>query len=180
MTASTPITRTVEAPTAAALQVGLRAGRVELRPAPEGATGIRGTLTGEAEVVDQVTVTTSGDTLVVEQPAPRGWPPSELVQRVTLSLEVPDGARLRSTTGAAELSSQVALQAAAVQTGAGEVRLARVGELVLHAGAADVDVEELTGPGRITTGAGAVRLGRVTGSLSARTGAGDVEVDRLE
>ncbi|WP_147264106.1 DUF4097 family beta strand repeat-containing protein [Desertihabitans brevis] len=180
MTASAPTTRTVEAAAATALQVELRAGRVELRPAPEGTTGIRGTLTGEPDVVEQIAVTTSGDTLVVEQPAPSGWSPSELLQRVTLSLEVPDGSRLRSTTGAAELSSQVGLEAASVQTGAGEVRLARVGELVLHAGAADVAVEELTGPGRITTGAGAVRLGRVTGSLSARTGAGDVEVDRLE
>lgn len=168
------VTRPVQGSEVTALRISIPVGRIELT---EGEAGqVHGTLVGEAEAVDACQVDVRDGTLRVEL----DWRSRPSPQDLELRLSVPAGIELSCRTGAARLVSHVTLGRTAIDTGAGAVVLGEVGELGLRTGAGDVEIDTLSGPGRVVSGAGALRVHRVTAPLSARTGAGTITVGRLE
>lgn len=102
--------------------------------------------------------------------------------RVNITVSVPRGARLHTTTGNGDVSVNAATAAARVASGNGKVRVAGVrGEVTASSGNGEVTVERVEGPVRATTGNGDVYVTATNGPVNASSGNGDIRatMDRL-
>ncbi|MBK6489528.1 MAG: DUF4097 family beta strand repeat protein [Gemmatimonadetes bacterium] len=102
--------------------------------------------------------------------------------RLTMTVTVPRGARLHTSSGNGDVSLQAAVAEAKVRSGNGKVRIADVtGWVDASSGNGEVSVEKVGGWVRARSGNGDVMIGTTNGPVNASSGNGDVRVtmDRL-
>jgi DUF4097 and DUF4098 domain-containing protein YvlB len=115
---------------------------------------------------------------------------------VDVTIDLPAGSRLQAETHLGGVQTAGPLAECRVKTGAGDVRLDRVGALTLDTGAGRIEVDTVGGRADISTGSGRVRvreldgpavvknsngdswIGLVTGDLRINAANGDITVDR--
>ncbi|MCC6774988.1 MAG: DUF4097 family beta strand repeat protein [Gemmatimonadaceae bacterium] len=102
--------------------------------------------------------------------------------RLTMTVTVPRGARLHTSSGNGDVSVQAAVAEARVRSGNGKVRISDVtGSVDASSGNGEVSVEKVGGSVRARSGNGDVMIGTTNGPVNASSGNGDVRVtmDRL-
>lgn len=102
--------------------------------------------------------------------------------RLTMTVTVPRGARLNTSSGNGDVSVQAAVAEARVQSGNGKVRISDVtGPVDASSGNGEVSVGKVGGLVRAHSGNGDVMIGTTNGPVNASSGNGDVRVtmDRL-
>jgi DUF4097 and DUF4098 domain-containing protein YvlB len=115
---------------------------------------------------------------------------------VDVTIALPSGSRLDGKTGAGDLSADGVLGECTFKSGAGALRLGRIGPGRLVTGAGDISVEAADGNLLAVSGSGAIRLGTVArdaivksgngaatiasvgGDARISTGSGDITIDR--
>jgi hypothetical protein len=97
--------------------------------------------------------------------------------RAEITVRVPRGIRLRTTSGNGEVSVSVAASEARVASGNGRVRVSMVeGRVDASSGNGSVTVDNVGGPVTASSGNGDVEIGTVQGPVNANSGNGDILV----
>lgn len=97
--------------------------------------------------------------------------------RAEITVRVPRGIRLRTSSGNGEVSVNVAATEARVMSGNGKVRVTMVeGRVDASSGNGTVTVDNVGGPVTASSGNGDVEVGTVSGPVSASSGNGDILV----
>jgi hypothetical protein len=102
--------------------------------------------------------------------------------RLTITVQVPRGSRLRVGSGNGDVAVTAAVAEARVSSGNGRVKVDGVsGRVEASSGNGEVSVERAGGPVRASSGNGDVTIGTVVGPVNASSGNGDIRVrmDRL-
>lgn len=100
--------------------------------------------------------------------------------RVEVELAVPAGTNLETATGSGDVTAAVALGAAKISTGSGDVDLTDVTDAQCSAGSGSIVLGRVTGAtAQLTTGSGDVTVGEASASIQAKTASGDVTIHRL-
>jgi hypothetical protein len=103
--------------------------------------------------------------------------------RANITVSVPRGTILRTSSGNGEVSVTAAVAEAHVNSGNGRVRVSRVqGRVDANSGNGVVTIDDVTGPVKASSGNGDVSIGTVRGPVNASSGNGDIIVNmtRLE
>ena len=97
--------------------------------------------------------------------------------RVTVTVKVPRGVRLHTSSGNGDVSVAVAASQAHVSSGNGKVRVTSVaGRVEASSGNGEVTVENAGGPVRASSGNGDVYINTTNGPVNASSGNGDIRV----
>lgn len=97
--------------------------------------------------------------------------------RLTMTVKVPRGAHLRTTSGNGDISVNASLAEARVSSGNGRVRVTGVdGRVDVSSGNGEVSVDKAGGPVDARSGNGDVTIGTVNGPVNASSGNGDIRV----
>lgn len=97
--------------------------------------------------------------------------------RLTMTVRLPRGARLRTTSGNGDISVNANLAEARVSSGNGRVRVSGVsGRVDASSGNGEVSVDKAGGPVDARSGNGDVTIGTVNGPVNASSGNGDIRV----
>lgn len=119
----------------------------------------------------------------VRGPSRSGWNRGRRERvRLTMTVTVPRGTRLRTSSGNGDVSLSAAVAEARVTSGNGKINVSRVtGRVDASSGNGEVSVENVGGAVNARSGNGDVRIGTTNGPVSASSGNGDVRVsmDRL-
>lgn len=102
--------------------------------------------------------------------------------RLSLTVTVPRGTRLNTSSGNGDVSVRAAVAEARVRSGNGKVRVSDVtGSVDASSGNGEVSIEKVGGAVRARSGNGDVMIGTTNGPVNASSGNGDVRVsmDRL-
>ena len=98
---------------------------------------------------------------------------------VEVTIALPAGSRLDGRTGAGDLSVEGVLGECSFKSGAGALRLGRIGQAKLISGAGDVSVEAADGNVLVVTGSGAIRLGTVAHDAIVKSGNGAATIGEV-
>jgi len=117
-----------------------------------------------------------GDDIVVRTPKRgRSWLGFSAALDVTI--RAPHDARLRLSTGSADVTATGRFADTSVGTGSGDVTIGHVADSArLRTGSGDVRVDAVDGDLDVKTGSGDVHVARVGGAMSARSGSGTIEL----
>jgi len=100
---------------------------------------------------------------------------------VTVEVDVPTGARLDGSSGAADLEAIGTYEAITVRTGSGDIRFDDVtGDVQIACASGDVEGRSVGGHLSVKGASGDVEVGSVGAGLTVRSASGDVEVGRLD
>jgi len=106
----------------------------------------------------------------------RGWN-SRNRARLAITVTVPRGVHLRTSSGNGDVSVSAAAAEANVSSGNGRVRVVGVtGRVDASSGNGEVSVDNAGGPVRASSGNGDVTIGTVNGPVNASSGNGDIRV----
>jgi DUF4097 and DUF4098 domain-containing protein YvlB len=110
--------------------------------------------------------------LLVRAPRPRNLGLGK-AGSVDVTIELPAGSQVRGDGSAATFRATGPLGECRLKTGAGSIRLDRVGPADLRTGAGGIEVDRIAGPAEVTTGSGRVRLGEVDGPAVVKNSNGE-------
>ncbi len=102
--------------------------------------------------------------------------------KLTMTVTVPRGAHLRTSSGNGDVSVSARLAEARVSSGNGRVKVSKVaGRVDVSSGNGEVSVDDVGGSVSARSGNGDVTIGTINGPVNASSGNGDVRVsmDRL-
>jgi hypothetical protein len=111
--------------------------------------------------------------LIVRGPKLRSWLSRRGGGSIDVTLEVPTGSGLHGAAGAADFACDGALGDVRIRTGAGHIRLDRVGSLSVKSGSGDITVDRATRNVEITSASGDVRLRELDASAVVKNSNGD-------
>jgi hypothetical protein len=152
----------------------------------------------DVKAAEQTRVEFSDGTLSVKGPRLSPLAFSNKTRSIEVTVELPEGSRVRADTGFGDLHATGRLSECRYKSGAGNIRVDHTGYLHLHTATGNVVVGQVTGNAEISTGTGRVDVGTVTGtgvvensngtttiasaggSLRVRTSNGDIIVERAE
>lgn len=112
----------------------------------------------------------------------RSWNWNNRSIKLDITVKVPRGAKLRTTSGNGDMAVSAAVAEARVASGNGRVKVTGVtGRVEASSGNGEVSVDGAGGPVRARSGNGDVTIGTVNGPVNASSGNGDIRVsmDRL-
>ncbi|ODT03789.1 MAG: hypothetical protein ABS52_07630 [Gemmatimonadetes bacterium SCN 70-22] len=97
--------------------------------------------------------------------------------KLAITVKVPRGTRLRTTSGNGDIAATAALAEARIRSGNGRVKVSGVsGSVDASTGNGEVTVDGTGGPVKARSGNGDVTIGTVNGPVSASSGNGDIRV----
>jgi DUF4097 and DUF4098 domain-containing protein YvlB len=136
----------------------------------------------DVETAQHTVVDLSNGNLIIRAPKRRGIAGYLGLGRsgsLNVTVEVPEGSSLTADAGFADFRCDGTLGDVDVKTGAGSVRLDRVGAVRVHSGAGRVAVERSSGDAEIVT-AGDITLGTVAGNAEIKNHTGTTRIGRVE
>jgi DUF4097 and DUF4098 domain-containing protein YvlB len=152
----------------------------------------------DVRAAEQTRVEMTSNGLLVKGPKQRALPLFGKPGSVDVTVDVPEGSRLRADAGVAALRSTGRLADCRVKIGAGEIDLENTGPADLTIGAGGISVGVVSGRAEITSSTGPVQLteidgpavirnangeiwiGAVTGDLQLSASNGGISVDRAD
>ncbi|HEY6628736.1 MAG TPA: DUF4097 family beta strand repeat-containing protein [Acidimicrobiia bacterium] len=171
----------------------ISSGSVEVVESPAGVISLRIESSREAEFE----VSHSGDTVTVRRP-PNGGGWSRREAHTRLRVAVPIGSTVRISCSSADVTTEVRLNEAYIDTASGDVAIWEVknakvktasgevaigtatGDVSLRTASGDVKVGDATGRVEISTASGSVDLGTTRGDVTSSTASGDLDIERYE
>jgi Toastrack DUF4097 len=100
---------------------------------------------------------------------------------LTVEVDVPTGARLDGSSGAADLEAVGTFEAINVRTGSGDIHFDDVtGDVQISCASGDVEGRSVGGRLSVKGASGDVEVGSVGHGLTMRSASGDIEVGRLD
>jgi hypothetical protein len=131
----------------------------------------------DVDAAERTRVHVTGDTVEVRVPGSTrrffGSPGS-----VDLDLVVPTGSSLRVDAGYAEVEVTGTVDACAVTTSYGDIRLEDTGRLDVESQGGTVTTGRVSGPGKVSSTYGRIRMREVAGAVDLATSSGDITVTR--
>lgn len=184
MPATEGLTREFDTPDPVRLHVEAGSGAIRVDAAETDRTVVRlrPARDGDEAALDLITRTTveqRGDQVLVEVPR-RGIGFLRSSPELDITVSVPAGSRLESTTDSADVRTTGRLEAVRSKAGSGDVVLDHVGEAHVQAGSGDTELERVDGAMRVQAGSGDVTARTVTGTCWVGTGSGDVRLHQLD
>jgi Putative adhesin len=152
----------------------------------------------DVRAAEQTRVEMTSDGLLVKAPKQRGISMLGKPGSIDVTIELPEGSRLRADGGVMTLWCTGRLGECQAKTGAGKIELENTGPVDLTSSAGDISVGVATGGTEISSGSGRVRLakldgpatvrnangetwiGTVTGNLQVSTSNGSISIDRAD
>ncbi len=171
----------------------ISSGSVEVVESAPGSIDLRIESSREAEFE----VSHSGDTVTVRRP-PNGGGWSRRESNTRLRVAVPVGTTVRISCASADVTTEVRLNEAYIDTASGDVAIWEVknakvktasgdvaigtasGDISLRTASGDVKVGDATGRIELSTASGSVDLGRARGDVTSSTASGDLDIERYE
>jgi len=131
----------------------------------------------DVKAAEQTAVECTDGRLTVRSPRSRS--PFSKSHAVVVTLEVPSGSALDSTSPMGDLHAEGELGTTTVKTSMGSIRLDVTGELRAKTSFGDVTVDEVAGNAEVTTSSGDIRLGAVGGTAVVKNSNGTIRLDRV-
>jgi hypothetical protein len=171
----------------------ISSGSVEVVESEAGIVDLRIESPREAEFE----VSHTGDTVTVRRP-PNAGGLSRRESTTRLRVAVPVGSTVRISCASADLTTEVRLNEAYIDTASGDVAIWEVknakvktasgdvaigtasGDISLRTASGDVKVGDASGRVELRTASGSVDLGIVRGHVSSSTASGDLDIERYE
>jgi DUF4097 and DUF4098 domain-containing protein YvlB len=120
-------------------------------------------------------ISQTGDTVTVRRPeGGNGWNRRESSTRVRVG--VPIGATVRISCASADVTAEVRLNEAYIDTASGDVALWEVRSAKVKTASGDVSIGSATGDLGLRTASGDVKVGDAAGRLEASTASGSLDV----
>jgi hypothetical protein len=171
----------------------ISSGSIEVVESPAGVINLRIESPREAEFE----VSHSGDTITVRRP-PNGGGWSRRESNTRLRVAVPIGSTVRISCASADVTTEVRLNEAYIDTASGDVAISEVknakvktasgevaigtasGDISLRTASGDVKVGDAVGRVEVGTASGTVDLGTTRGHVTSSTASGDLDIERFE
>jgi DUF4097 and DUF4098 domain-containing protein YvlB len=171
----------------------IRSGSIEIVESEAGVIDLRIDSSREAEFE----VSQTGDTITVRRP-PNGGAGSRRASSTRVRAGVPVGTTVRISCASADVTAEVRLNEAYIDTASGdvalwEVRSAKIktasgdvavgtasSDISLRTASGDVKIGDAAGRTELSTASGSVDLGTARGPVSSSTASGDLDIERYE
>jgi DUF4097 and DUF4098 domain-containing protein YvlB len=174
--------QTFDTPGPVSLAIELGAGDIEVRATDVPRTLVR--VTGYPK--DQPPRVTcdptpdGGHRVVVEHRLKKTWGFS-FGKGVDVEVQVPTGARVDGSSGAADVEAIGTFSSLSIRTGAGDIRFENVtGDVQIACASGDVDGRSVGGHLSVKGASGDIEVGRVGQGLTVRSASGDIDVGALD
>lgn len=119
-------------------------------------------------------ISQTGDTVTVRRPEGSSWNRRESSTRVRVG--VPFGATVRISCASADVTTEVRLNEAYIDTASGDVALWEVRGAKVKTASGDVSIGSATGDISLRTASGDIKVGDAAGRLEASTASGSLDV----
>jgi DUF4097 and DUF4098 domain-containing protein YvlB len=174
--------QTFDTPGKVELSIQLDAGDIEVRAADVTTTRVE--ITGyKDEQEPQVTCEPNGDgtfRVAIEHRSKKTFGFS-FSRGVDVRVEVPAGAELHASSGAADMEAAGTFSGIEMKTGAGDIEFDDVtGDVRIVCASGDVAGRSVGGHLSVKGASGDVEVGRIDGGLTMRSASGDVQVGRVD
>ncbi|MEX1125867.1 MAG: DUF4097 family beta strand repeat-containing protein [Acidimicrobiia bacterium] len=124
---------------------------------------------------DDFVIGQSGDTVTVRRPlGGNGWSRRESSTRIRV--EVPAGTTVRISGASAEITADVRLAEAFIDTASGDVSLTEVRDAKIKSASGDLSVGVVSGEASMRTASGDVRIGDIDEKMDVTTASGSVDI----
>jgi DUF4097 and DUF4098 domain-containing protein YvlB len=173
--------QTFDTPGPVELSIQLDAGDIEVRASERATTHVEVTGYKEQEPsIACVPTSDGGYRVTIEHRAKKTWGFS-FGRGVEVRVEVPTGAQLYGSSGAADLEAYGAFETVEVKTGSGDIEFEDVtGDVHISCGSGDVEGRSVAGHVSVKGASGDIEIGRVGNGITVRSASGDVEIDVLD
>jgi DUF4097 and DUF4098 domain-containing protein YvlB len=173
--------QTFDTPGPVQLAIHLDAGDIEIRASDRATTHVEVTGYKEQEPsIACVPAPDGGYRVTVEHRAKKTWGFS-FGRGVEVRVEVPTGAQVYGSSGAADLEAYGTFDTIEVKTGSGDIEFEDVtGDVHISCASGDVEGRSVAGHLSVKGASGDVEIGRVGNGITMRSASGDVEVDVLD
>jgi DUF4097 and DUF4098 domain-containing protein YvlB len=173
--------RTFDTPGPVQLAIQLDAGDIEVRATDRATTRVE--ITGYKEQEPRITCEPTSDggyRVVVEHRMKKTWGFS-FGRGVEVVVDVPAGARLYGSSGAADIELTGSFAEIEIKTGSGDIEFDDVtGDVQISCASGDVEGRSVDGHLAVKGASGDVEVGRVGKGLTMRSASGDVAVGALD
>lgn len=174
--------QTFDTPGPVQLAIQLGAGDIEVRATDTTTTSVR--ISGyPKEQPPRVTCDPTpegGHRVAIDHRAKRGWG-FAFGKGLSVVVEVPTGARLDGSSGAADVEATGTYEAINVRTGSGDIRFDDVtGDVQIACASGDVEGRSVGGHLSVKGASGDIEIGTVGEGLTMRSASGDVQIGRLD
>lgn len=120
-------------------------------------------------------ISQTGDTITVRRPlGGNGWSSRESSTRIRV--EVPTGTSVRISGASAEITAEVRLAEAFIDTASGDVSLSEVRNAKIKSASGDLTIGVVSGEASLRTASGDVRIGDVGEKMDVTTASGSVDI----
>lgn len=127
----------------------------------------------DVRAAEQTRVEFTDGHLTVRAPRPRAWGMFGRTASIDVTIAVPAGSRVTSTTVAGAFGATGRLGECRIKSSAGDIRLEDADQIDLDTGAGEISAGRISGNAEITTGSGRVRLRQADGSVVIKNSNGE-------
>jgi hypothetical protein len=128
---------------------------------------------GDVRAAEQTRIDFTDGQLTVRAPRPRAWGLFGRAASIDVTIAVPTGSRVTTTTSAGAFGATGRLGECRVKASAGDIRLEDADQIDLDTGAGEITAGRISGNAEITTGSGRVRLRQADGYAQIKNSNGE-------